>query len=315
VPPAAPVAEESPTVDEGSAPGDAVQAATGEAPPEHAPAEPCGVAPTNFACVPGGYFIRGNDLDTHDCEQAGNDTEGRPSARPQATIWVDTFYMAVHETTHEEYDRCVDAGDCADSGPQYADFSRPLQPITGVSWFDARDYCVFLGGHLPTEAEWEKAARGENGETYPWGNEPVDCERAVIQSEAGRSCGVMKAGNHPETGRVIEVESRPAGRYGLYDMAGNAEEWVADWYSPDYEVCGDACLGDNPRGPCEGADDCDGHGQRVVRGGSWYWPAAHVTGYHRRRHLPSNEYFHHFGFRCAFTLAEAMQIAGDGSGV
>lgn len=305
----------APHIDEGSDPATPSAAEPLPTTDGHAAAQPCGAAPEGFACIPGGYFIRGYNLDEHDCEQAGNDNAGRPSARPEARIWLDTFYMALHETTNAQYAACLEAGACQEAGPRYSDFDRDEQPITGVSWFDARDYCQFVGGHLPTEAEWEKAARGEDGEIFPWGNEPVDCARAVIMDESGRSCGVQKRGNHPETGRVLEVGSRPAGRYGLFDMAGNAEEWVADWYAPDYDACGADCLGDNPRGPCSGTEDCDGFRQRVVRGGSWYWPGEHTTGFHRRRHLPSNEYFHHFGFRCAYSMQEWDARSAEGSGV
>ena len=116
----------------------------------------------------------------------------------------------------------------------------------------------------------------------------------------GRSCGIMRDGSTPETGRVLEPCTRGAHRYGLCDMVGNAEEWVLDWWTRDWTECGDACSELNPRGPCDGTVECDHEDdERVVRGGSWYWDATHATGYHRRRHVPSNDPFHHFGFRCA----------------
>jgi formylglycine-generating enzyme required for sulfatase activity len=213
--------------------------------------------------------------------------------------------MDQNEVTVAEYKRCVRQKKCPKAGPHYADFSRPQQPINGVSWFDARAFCEAYGKRLPTEAEWEKAARGVDGRTYPWGEEEADCTRAVIKTKAkGRSCGVRKRGKHPEKGRVWVVGKMPPNPYGLFDMAGNSYEWVADWHSESYEACGEACAGVNPKGPCGGAERCAKHYRRVVRGGSWYWPAEHATTFYRRAHLPHNKPFHHFGFRCAQNLAQ-----------
>ena len=234
-----------------------------------------------------------------------------PDTRPASKVWVQTFFMDRTEVTNGAYRECVAAEKCRRAGPAYKDFGGTLQPITGVSWFDAVEYCDFRGKHLPTEAEWEKAARGPSGDTHPWGSSPASCELAVIKDHRGRSCGQKKRrGSRPATGRVLEVGSRPAGRYGLFDMVGNAEEWVFDWYTSSYAACASACEGANPRGPCGGAEKCRGHRYRVVRGGSWYWPASHATAYHRRPHYPDNgrKRFHHFGFRCAASVAEAKLI-------
>ena len=257
--------------------------------------QPCEAAPAGMACIPGGAFIRGSD-------------QGPVAARPQATIWLSTFYMDLNEVTVAEYKRCVTHKKCVKSGPQYADFNRPRQPINGISWYEARAYCLAMGKHLPTEAEWEKAARGVDGRLYPWGDEPATCERAVIKDHTGRSCGIKKRGNHPEKGRVWEVGQKPAGVYGLFDMSGNSYEWVADWYSTDYQACGEKCSGRDPKGPCNGSEKCPKHQYKVVRGGSWYWPAEHATTIYRRHHVPSNRPFHHFGFRCAASHQEAALL-------
>ena len=262
-------------------------------------AAPCGDAPAGMACVPGGYMIRGIDEDPHECDQMGMPRSREPSAEPSARLWIDTFYIHTHEVTYGEYHACMDREECPEVRTIYRDFRDDNLPMTGLSWFDAASYCESIDGRLPTEAEWEKAARGPDGDPYPWGNEPATCELANVMNEDGeRSCGVEQGGSHPERGVVFPVGSRPPGRYGLYDMAGNAEEWVFDWWSRSYAECGEDCLGDNPRGPCDGAEDCSGYDQRAVRGGSWYWPGDHTTGYHRRRHYPSNDPYHHFGFRC-----------------
>jgi formylglycine-generating enzyme required for sulfatase activity len=249
---------------------------------------PCGEVPAGMACIPGEWFLRGTD--TKD-----------KNARPAATVWTQTFYMDLNEVTIAEYKACKKQGKCPESGPAYPDFSRARQPINGVTWYAAVAFCKAQGKRLPTEAEWEHAARGNDGRTYPWGNEPANCKRAVIlQPGLGRSCGVKMDGPHPEKGRVLEIGSRPPALYGLYDMAGNSFEWVQDWYSSSYAKCGADCLGINPKGPCGGSEKaCPGHPEKIVRGGSWYWEAYRATTFHRREHFPSNHPFHHFGFRCA----------------
>ncbi len=259
-------------------------------------AAPCGSAPEGMVCVPGGSFVRGSD-------------DGPEDSRPQAMVWLQTFYVDTHEVTVAEHDACVRSGRCRKVKTKYRDFSRPKQPKVGVSWHDAVQYCSAVGKHLPTEAEWEKAARGEDGRPYPWGDSAATCELAVIKDSRGRSCGVRKRGQHPDRGRTFEIGSKPAERGAIFDMAGNAQEWVFDWYSKSYGACGADCRGEEPRGPCQGREPCKGHRRRVVRGGSWYWPASHALTYRRRAHVPSNRPYHHFGFRCAASLAEAEALA------
>jgi sulfatase modifying factor 1 len=251
----------------------------------------CGPAVPGMACIPGGDFVRGAD-------------DGPEDARPRATVWLQTFWMDVHEVTVARYEACVSSGKCSVAVTNYSDFSGPRQPKVGVTWHQAVAFCAAHGLHLPTEAEWEKAARGTDGRTYPWGEAPATCELAVIADARGRSCGVPKRGSAPEKGRTSDVGARPPNHFGLYDMAGNAWEWVADWYSDSYAACGEACSRPDPRGPCDGASPCQGHRRRVVRGGSWYWPGSYATTTRRRAHRPSNEPYHHYGFRCAASLDE-----------
>jgi formylglycine-generating enzyme required for sulfatase activity len=253
-----------------------------------------------MACVVGGGFTRGIDHDAHVCRQGGQSASGRASLG-RAAIAVSPFFMDVHEVTTDDYRRCVKEGPCRPAAPIYPGFDATALPVTGVSWHDAAAYCKWANKRLPTEAEWERAARlpssGAEDAAHPWGNEPATCERAVIENDAGRGCGERGV---PTVRSPLPVGSRPAGAFGLFDMLGNAEEWVADWWSEE----GDAsCLGRDPQGPCGGAAFCANHPFKVVKGGSWYWPAEHATAHHRRRHLPNNprEMFHHFGFRCART--------------
>lgn len=256
---------------------------------------PCAAAPEAMSCIPGGPTVRGHD-------------KRDKNARPAATITVSTFYMDRFEVTNAQYEACTQSGACAKAGPRYRGFGDDTQPVTGVSWFDAKQYCEARGKRLPTEAEWEKAARGPDGELNPWGNQRPTCRRAVIKNDEGRACGVPKPYSKPEVGRIFEVGKKPAGRYDLHDMSGNAEEWVADWYTTSFEACGESCQGVDPKGPCGGADACPGHTRRVLKGGSWYWPASHATGFHRRGNVPSNRPYHHFGFRCAASLEQAITL-------
>lgn len=270
------------------------------------PGSLCGIAPAGMACIPGGHFLRGLDDDTHRCLQTGQPADLVSAAQPAMVIELSVFLLDETEVTVAAYRACVETGECPDARPIYPDFGAPDQPMTGLSWHDAATYCRAQGKRLPTEAEWERAARGPAGTLTSFGNEPVTCTQAVVRDARGRSCGVAKAAGDPATGKVLPVKSRPAGHYGLFDMMGNAEEWVADWWTPSYAACGEECQGRNPKGPCGGGGEaCPKHSFKVVRGGSWYWGAEHATATHRRRHFPHNRRpsYHHFGFRCARSAA------------
>ena len=305
------------------APADAVDADTEPpAPPPPPPPPPLPKAPdgTEIApcpdagmvagmhCVDGGAFVRGID-GKHACDEY-EVKWSKDNASPAATVWVESFFLDETEVTFEAYQACVAAGDCRARKPNYHDFRRPKLPMTGLSWFEAKTYCEVQGKRLPTEAEFERAARGTDGAVHPWGDEPADCVNSVIMDESGRGCGTPKIGSHPEKGRPLDVGSRP--RQGAFhDLIGNAEEWVSDWYVP-YAECGEHCLGTNPEGPCVGEDTCEVSKTKVVKGGSWYWGPACATGYNRRHHFPANQPYHHFGFRCAASLEQAEALAAGG---
>jgi len=255
-----------------------------------------------MACIPAGDFIRGS-----------NDYE--EDEKPQEKVYVSQFYMDITEVTNKEFNKCTAQGKCQSClksklchkiGPSYGkDYLGPDQPAMGIPWYSAREYCEFVGKRLPTEAEWEKAARGPDGNIFPWGNEPATCERAIIETgehdKGIKGCHAKRMLPH----RLMHsrpVKSRAPGAYGLYDMAGNAHEWVQDWYTPSYAACGEKCRGRDPKGPCDGADNCPGYTNKLVRGGSWWWTAPYARGSKRRPNFPHMspwENYHHFGFRCA----------------
>ncbi|PJZ69182.1 sulfatase [Leptospira perolatii] len=247
-------------------------------------------------CIPGGEFIRGSN-------------RHEPDEKPEARIYISDFYMDTYEVTNEDFDKCVRAGKCKDClvtkkcnyvGPKYgAPYLKPKQPAVGISWYSASEYCKWAGKRLPTEAEWEKAARGPDGNMYPWGNEPATCKNSVIMEDDRKGC-VPVAIQPPHKMPTSEVGTRAPGVYGLYDMAGNSWEWVQDWYTSSYNTCGKACEGKDPKGPCNGEEPCPGFAKKIVRGGSWWWPSSYARGSKRRSHIPQNyPEYHHFGFRCA----------------
>ena len=277
---------QSPSAEGALGPGPSAQSSVGEgAPPARDPDAPAACPPREewpegMACVLGGTFTLG-------------DASGRPDEREAGEVYVDTFYMDLYEVTNAQFERCIEAGEC-DRPMPFRGFMGPNLPMVAVSWYDAGDHCRMLGKRLPTEAEWERAASGPDDTRYPWGDEPLGCERAVVKDERGEGCGRE---------RTYPVGSMEPGHFGLYDMAGNVHEWVHDWYSPCLRgcenECGDACFGRNPRGPCDGESPCPGYRLRSVRGGSWYWPLERARASARRGSGAPNRGPHRFGFRCA----------------
>ena len=194
--------------------------------------------------------------------------EGYGSELPVHEVDLDDFYMDAYEVTNAQYKE-FDPTHTYPAG-------MGNHPVINVTWFDAADYAQWAGKRLPTEAEWEKAARGGLvGKRYPWGD----------------SVSVADANYSNNIGDTTPVGDYPPNGYGLYDAAGNVIEWCADWYSHRYYD--DSPLY-NPQGPSSGEPDYE----RVLRGGGWPYPEFFLRVADRRRHGPDAMGIH-IGFRCA----------------
>ena len=250
--------------------------------------------------VPKGEFVRGSKEDD---PNADRDEE------PQRSIYLDAFWIDQTEVTNEMFATFlnkegnqeeggttwleIDDGDVliSESGGTFQSkegFAN--HPVIEVSWYGAKAYCEWAGRRLPTEAEWEKAARGTDGRKYPWGNEDV---AGNLLNLCDKNCSWSNRINSIDDGyaRTAPVGTYPDGAspYGALDMAGNVWEWVADWYDAEYYK--DAPE-NNPQGPTTGQ-------YRGVRGGSWYLNGVRpVRAGNRYRVVPASRYLNN-GVRCA----------------
>lgn len=219
--------------------------------------------------VPAGSFLMGSE-------------NGQADEKPMHTIQLDAYYIDKYEVTNASYKTCVAAGVCPDS--RVTDLGSLLSysklPIyddypAAVDWEEAKTFCGWRGAQLPTEAQWEKAARGTEGRTYPWGD-GADCSKANFHDK-----------NFACAGNPVQVGSFEDGKsvYGLYDMAGNILEWVADWYSETYYQDSPSI---NPLGPDSGT-------LHVLRGGGYYSDALYIRSSARVWTTPGVT---GYGFRC-----------------
>ena len=241
--------------------------------------EATNVVDSPMAVVPAGEFWMGVD-----------GTIGLEDERPRHQIWLDAFEIDLYEVTVGRYARFL--SETNRSAPWMWETvnleGHSDRPVIGVDWFDADAYCRWAGKRLPTEAEWEKAARGTDERLYPWGNNPPTARLAnfALGARFSYSQVLMPVGHY-------EKAKSP---YGIYDLAGNVWEWVHDWYGGSYY---EQSPERNPIGP--------EHGEfKVLRGGSWSELPKYLLSYGRFKLSPHtrNSYI---GFRCA-RAAEGREI-------
>lgn len=194
-------------------------------------------------------------------------------------VYLDAYWMDRFEVTNAMYKICVNANGCtvpADDNLVYDQWAYRNHPVTYITWFQANEYCQWTGRRLPTEAEWEKAARGTDGRSYPWGNTPPNARLANFD-------GTMIHEALPVFRYMLG-----ASPYGVLNMSGNVREWVADWYDPNYYRVSPSV---NPKGPDTGTE-------RSLRSGSYNEDYREIAVYRRYRHEPHSPGLSR-GFRCA----------------
>lgn len=234
-------------------------------------------APPSMVVVPAGEFVRG-------------EAEGEADERPPQRVQLPAFAIDRTEVTTAAYGECVARGACRPAGgPAQKDKPAPELPVVYVSWHDAAAYCAFVGKRLPSEAEWEKAARGTDGRRYPWGS-----EFACARGNFGNFGGDGRCADEGAVGHPVAVGSFPGGAspYGALDLAGNVWEWVADLYAADAYKRPLSIHAADERRPSPPA------ARRVLRGGG----CCSIFGLPRsadRLALPGNYRDADIGFRCA----------------
>lgn len=236
--------------------------------------------------IPAGEFIMGSSR--------GEDPQAYEEELPQHIVYLDEYWIDQTEVTNAQYALCVASGACTEpanrysarresyyDNSQYADY-----PVIFVGWNQAAAYCTWAGRRLPTEAEWEQAARGPDGRIYPWGS-TFD---GTLAGYCDVNCDLSWKDDRFDDGYIetSPVGSYPQGAslYSVLDMAGNVYEWVADWYGP----YGRDRL-TNPTGPASGLE-------RIIRGGSWGDDHNHVRSA-IRSHIHPDNWLDFVGFRCA----------------
>jgi formylglycine-generating enzyme required for sulfatase activity len=237
------------------------------------------------ALIPAGEFTMGRSAEEELAACEAYNAECRLNwfeyEEPAHTVYLEDYYIDLYEVTNARYKDCVAAGACdpprqTDSYSRSSYYDNPAfgeHPVIYVNWYQAQAFCEWRGGRLPTEAEWEKAARGTDGRSYPWGEELdpsyVNYDYNVADTTA---VGSYESGKSP---------------YGLYDMAGNVWEWVISLNRP------------YPYIPHDGRESLNEEGIRIMRGGSWGYVGVSVSTAYRYGFEPSESNLD-LGFRCAY---------------
>jgi formylglycine-generating enzyme required for sulfatase activity len=269
---------------------------TSEPPQDIAPAQTGKASQSpDMVLIPAGEFLMGSKV-----------RQGDRDENPQHKVYLDAYYIDKHEVTNAQYHQfwLADGGEKSKHTPASYGSSymigdwpevaktKPNYPLVGITWYDARAYAEWAGKRLPTEAEWEKAARGTEAGVWPWGNE---FQREITMTDGAnqnpvRTHSNRRDGNDGYDNTTAPVGSYPTGAspYGVHDMAGNVWEWVADWYNEDYYATGPA---ENPGGPDAGK-------LKVVKGGSWNH-REHSQRCANRYYCYPDSWGNTLGFRCA----------------
>lgn len=200
--------------------------------------------PVEMVTIPAGPFIQGSRAE-----------EGRTDEQPRRKVFLDSYAIDKYEVSNARYMKFLE--ETLHKPPLNVFAERPFNeeegiaelPVVQVTWHDAVDYCFWAGKRLPTEAEWEKAARGPDDRLYPWGDEPPTNQRTNYEKDwEGKKT-------------FVEVTALPEGQssFGIMNLSGNVREWVQDWYDSEYYT---SAPDKNPKGPEKGI-------LKVIRGGSW----------------------------------------------
>ena len=217
----------------------------------------------DMVLIPAGKFKRG-------CDQLGPE-----HGAPMSQVYLDAFMIDIYEVTNRRLEEIMPDHKLRRSKSSVCDDC----PVSKITWYEAADFCHLIGKSLPSEGQWEKAAGGEDGCEFPWG---PDFKREDSKVRGGFEL----------KDKASPVGSYPPNKFGVYDMAGNMWEWVADWYSPMYYVHE---LMYNPRGPRSGV-------MKVRRGGAWSDSIrAMLVGY-RDWSYPFSRSYSDIGFRCVINL-------------
>lgn len=220
--------------------------------------------------IPAGRFTMGTN-------------KGPAQSGPIHSVYLDAYWIDQVEVTNSDYALCMQDDVCRHPARYNTFFDDPAYtnyPVVFINWYDAQTYCDWSGGRLPTEAEWEKAARGTDQLRYPWGNERPDDSLLNFN-------GLYKA---PRPSYDYLTGASP---YGLLNMAGNVQEWVADWYDPNYYSISPE---KNPQGPASGEF-------KILRGGGYWDNATEVQTTYRFKHDPTSA-GEHRGVRCVFDTGQ-----------